>query len=71
MEGYMSVREAAEALGVSKSRVFHMIRDGVLLAERIGSVYAVPVSEVERRKATNPGPGNRSEFRNRGKRRGE
>ena len=68
MEGYVSVKEAAEELNVSKSRVFHMIRDGIIEAEKVGNVYVISESEVERRKLTNPGPGNRSEYRNNGKR---
>lgn len=57
MDGYLSTVEAAAYLGVSKSEVFRLIRAGLLKAERIGAAYAIAVSEIERRKATNPGPG--------------
>ena len=57
MEGYMSVVEAAEALGVNRQRVHALIKAGVLEAERVGNVFAVSIESVERRKANNPGPG--------------
>lgn len=57
MEGYMGTAEAAAYLGVSKSEVFRLIRADLLKAERIGAAYAIAVSELEHRKATNPGPG--------------
>jgi excisionase family DNA binding protein len=43
-----TVREAAEALGVSRIRVQHMIRDNQLVAERIGNRWIIPRHEVFR-----------------------
>jgi excisionase family DNA binding protein len=47
VEGF-TVREAAEALGVSRIRVQHMISDNQLVAERIGNRWIIPRHEVFR-----------------------
>ena len=47
VEGF-TVREAAEALGVSRIRVQHMIRDHQLVAERVGNRWIIPRHEVFR-----------------------
>jgi excisionase family DNA binding protein len=53
-----TVREAAEALGVSRIRVQHMIRDGQLVAERAGNRWIIPRHEVFRCQRI-PRPGGR------------
>ena len=58
MEGYVTTRQAADALGVTTGRVNALIRDGVLDAVRFGKAYAVSAESVERRIRSNPGPGN-------------
>ena len=56
--GYMKLTDAAKALGISKGRLSILVRDGTVKARKEGKFTLVPVSEVERRKATNPGHGN-------------
>ena len=63
MEGYMSVSEAAEALGVTRGRVNKLIHAGRLDAERIGGRFIVKTDSVLARlenppKAGNPNFGN-------------
>ena len=53
-----TVQEAAEALGVSRVRVQHMIRDDQLVAERIGNRWIIPRHEVFRSQRI-PRPGGR------------
>lgn len=55
---YMSLTEAAEAIGISKGRLSTLIKEGTVKAVKEGKGVLVPVSEVERRKRENPGPGN-------------
>lgn len=55
---YMSLTEAAEAIGISKGRLSTLIKEGTVKAAKEGKGVLVPVSEVERRKRENPGPGN-------------
>jgi excisionase family DNA binding protein len=43
-----TVQEAADALGVTRVRVQHMIGDGQLVAERIGNRWIIPRHEVFR-----------------------
>lgn len=58
MEGYMSTAEAAEALGVNRSRVCQLVKAGKLEAERIGNAYAVSADSVARRLEESPTAGN-------------
>lgn len=58
MDGYMTTAQAAEALGVTTARIYSLIREGKLEADRFGRGYAVKADSVERRKRSNPGPGN-------------
>lgn len=44
----MTTQEAAEALGVHRSRVLHFIRDKRLKAEKRGRDWWIEVKEVER-----------------------
>ncbi len=53
-----TVQEAAEALGVSRVRVQHMIRDNKLTAERVGNRWIIPRHEVFRTQRI-PRPGGR------------
>lgn len=64
--GYMSLTEAADALGISKGRLSTLIKEGTVKAVKEGKGVLVPMSEVERRRATNPGPGNPNFGRQRG-----
>lgn len=43
-----TVQEAADALGVTRIRVQHMISDGSLVAERVGNRWIIPRHEVFR-----------------------
>ena len=45
----MSVQEAADLLGVSRSRVYAMVRDGVLRAHKIGHAQRVFTCDVRER----------------------
>lgn len=56
--GYMSLTEAAAEIGISKGRLSTLIKQGTVRATKEGKGVLVPVSEVERRKRENPGPGN-------------
>jgi excisionase family DNA binding protein len=44
---YYSVKEIAEALGISRIAVFNKIKSGLIKAVKIGRMYAVPASEFE------------------------
>jgi excisionase family DNA binding protein len=53
----LTVREVAERLGLSKSRIFHMIRDGRLPATRFGTVWVIrerDLAKVLERKTGRP-----------------
>lgn len=49
MEGYLSVSEAAERLGVSRQMVLSLVKRGKLRADRLGSAVAVLEADVEAR----------------------
>lgn len=46
LPGYVSIREAAEILGVTDKRVYQYVRAGRLSAQRIGHILIVPEQEV-------------------------
>ena len=48
MEQYTTVSEFATKFSVSRQFVWKMIREGKLRAIKIGSIYKIPVSEVDR-----------------------
>jgi excisionase family DNA binding protein len=48
LPGYVSVKEAAEMLGVSDKRVYQYVMAGRLPARRIGHMLILPVEEVRR-----------------------
>ena len=56
--GYVTLTEAASMLGVSKGRASQLVKRGDMRGVREGKALLIPVSEVERRMAENPGPGN-------------
>jgi len=47
LPGYVSIKEAADILGVSDKRVYQYVRAGRLSARRIGPILIVPVEEVK------------------------
>ena len=59
-EGYMSISEAAAAIGIAETTLRDRIRNGQVKAERIGKrVLVIPESEVERLRGAGrmkPGP---------------
>ena len=44
---YISVKELAEKLRISRVAVFKRIKKGQIHAERIGRAYAIPMDEAE------------------------
>jgi excisionase family DNA binding protein len=48
LPGYVSVREAAEMLGVSDKRVYQYVMAGRLPAQRVGHILILPIEEVRR-----------------------
>jgi excisionase family DNA binding protein len=59
MQGYMSVKEAADALGVTRGRVNQLIDAGLLRAEKVGRAWIVDAESVRARAADPPPPGRR------------
>ena len=55
---YMTSDEAAEYLGVNRSRVSQLIKAGELEAKRFGKAWAISAESVRRRKESKPKPGN-------------
>lgn len=45
---YITVTQFAKRFGISRQFVWKMIREGKLRAIRIGKIYKIPVSEVDR-----------------------
>jgi excisionase family DNA binding protein len=55
---FLSVTEAAESLGITVSRVRQLLARGVIQGHKLGQKqWAIPPSEIERRRRENPGPG--------------
>ena len=48
MEEYISVTEFAKKFGISRQFVWKMIKNQKLKAIKIGSIYKIPISEVEK-----------------------
>jgi excisionase family DNA binding protein len=46
--GYVSIKEAAEMLGLSPSRVYEYVEDGRLSSVRAAHVILIPEEEVKR-----------------------
>jgi excisionase family DNA binding protein len=55
MDGQMSVREAAQQLGVSKGRIFTLIGEGRLAAQRLGAILVIKRSDLSKLKIGKPG----------------
>src|SRR5581483_5869490 len=56
LPGYVSIKEAAEILGVSDKRVYQYVMSGRLPAQRVGHILILPTEDVKRFK---PGPSGR------------
>lgn len=49
MEGFKTIAQAAELIGVSRQRVQQWLAEGVIQgAEKIGVYWLIPISEIER-----------------------
>lgn len=48
MKQYITVSEFSTKFSVSRQFVWKLIKEGKLKAIKIGSIYKIPVSEVER-----------------------
>lgn len=48
MTGYLSVKEAADRLGVVDSRIRQLILAGQIEAEKVGKLSIIPTSEITR-----------------------
>ena len=46
--GYLSVKEAAQALGLSPSRIYEYVEDGRLSSVRAAHVILIPVEDVQK-----------------------
>src|SRR5260370_9676218 len=55
LPGYVSIKEAADLLGVSDKRVYQYVRAGRLPAQRIGHILTLPLEEVKRFKPSPSG----------------
>src|SRR6266568_4782425 len=55
LPGYVSIREAADMLGVSDKRVYQYVRAGRLPAQRVGNILILPVEEVRQFKPSPSG----------------
>jgi excisionase family DNA binding protein len=55
LPGYVSIKEAAEMLGVSDKRVYQYVRAGRLPARRVGNILILPVEEVRQFKPSPSG----------------
>lgn len=56
--GYVTLTDAAAMLGISKGRASQLVKRGCMRGVHEGKALLIPLSEVERRRAENPGPGN-------------
>ncbi len=55
LPGYVSIKEAADMLGVSDKRVYQYVRAGRLPAQRIGHILILPIEEVKQFKPSPTG----------------
>ncbi len=62
-----SLKGARESLGISKGRLAQLIANGKIDYGTVDGMKLIPVSEIERRKRENPGPGNPNFKSGRGK----
>lgn len=54
---WLTADDAAAQLGVSRKYVYTLVTRGLLTARRTGRAVEISSKSVERRKETNPGPG--------------
>jgi excisionase family DNA binding protein len=50
MDDYLSVQEFASKLGLSRSGVIRLIEKKIISAEKLGSIYLIKPSELEKAK---------------------
>src|SRR6266446_26771 len=55
LPGFVSIKEAADLLGVSDKRVYQYVRAGRLPAQRVGHILILPIEEVKRFKPSPTG----------------
>ena len=55
LPGYVSIKEAAEMLGLSDKRVYQYVRAGRLPARRVGNILILPIEEVRQFKPSPSG----------------
>jgi excisionase family DNA binding protein len=55
LPGYISIKEAADLLGVSDKRVYQYVRAGRLPAQRVGHILILPVEAVKQFKPSPTG----------------
>src|SRR5712691_9038956 len=55
LPGYVSIKEAADMLGVSDKRVYQYVMAGRLPAQRVGNILILPVEEVKQFKPSPSG----------------
>jgi excisionase family DNA binding protein len=55
LPGYVSIKEAADMLGVSDKRVYQYVRAGRIPAQRVGHILILPVEEVRQFKPSPSG----------------
>lgn len=60
-ERLLTTKQAAEALGVQQSRIYHLITAGRLVAARFGSAWMIKESDLEAVKVRKPGRPKKSE----------
>ena len=53
--GLISTAQAAERLGISKQRVFQLIQDGRLPAQKVGPIYVIDAAVLKTVKRMKPG----------------
>jgi hypothetical protein len=46
--GYLSVRRAAEVLGLRPRSVIYLLQQGIISSQRLGRAHFIPTAEVER-----------------------
>lgn len=58
MENYLTTKEFADELGISRIYVRQMLNNGIIKSEKIGRDHFIPISEVEKVRArrTKRGP---------------
>jgi len=47
MQDVITVKEAADMLGLSRVQIFRMIKNGTIEAQMVGKTYIIPSSVIE------------------------